>query len=85
MATLRREIYREIANGINIRMGIATLLDETFIAEGVAQATRTVAGALKRENANFRYDVFYSACGLDDWGYMPGDPKSPAQQKETQS
>ena len=71
--TMRRAVYRNMAQGI--RLAIAAQPDAT--AKAMTIAVRTVATALKHDNNLFRYDHFYAACGLDSWGYIPGDQASP--------
>lgn len=61
-----RKLYRDVATGI---------LDEMHFAEGnksmqltIATVARSVASSFKAERSEFRYDKFYEACGLTEWG-----------------
>ena len=36
--------------------------------QAIASVARSLADHFKAENYNFRYDKFYEACGLNEWG-----------------
>ena len=75
--TMRRAVYRDMARGIDLALTALLAEGEYLRPQGFAIAVRTVATALKHDNNLFRYDHFYAACGLDSWGYVPGDQASP--------
>ena len=60
--------YVKIADIIN-----DNLSDTHVESRAVATVARELADAFKSGNPNFRYDMFYSACGLDEWGMPPLD------------
>lgn len=41
-----------------------------------ARVARNIANILKDDSPRFRYDTFYAACGLDEWGF-PSDSNDP--------
>lgn len=62
---LTRQVYRDIAESFRI----ALRRDGSPIRGGqTAYIARMVAADLKRDNRRFRYDLFYEACGLDEFG-----------------
>ncbi len=40
----------------------------------VASLARGLALEFKADNAHFRFDTFYAACGLNEWGHLPEPP-----------
>lgn len=40
----------------------------------VADLAKGLADAFKEDNAAFRYDRFFPACGLDNWGELKPSP-----------
>lgn len=58
-----RKLYTELAKSIQ-----ATLIHAD--PHAVALVTRAIAIDLKRDNAAFRYDRFFEACGLDAHGQV---------------
>lgn len=78
-ATLTRWVYREMASKVQAALTVAATegFSPSPRQRGIAQGVRAVSEALKAENHRFRYDHFYAACGLNEWGYVHGDPESP--------
>lgn len=62
---MTRRDYIELAADFKIDLEQAHNADYAF---GIAQAIRTVATALKRNNSAFQYVRFFEACGLNEWG-----------------
>lgn len=60
-----RKMYREIAE--SIRMNLAGLTPKQ--TEGAAIIVRAIANDFKCDNRVFRYDTFFTAAGLDEFGY----------------
>ena len=60
---MSRKDYRVFAEAIAHRIS-----DPTCNAYTVAIVAQDIADICKRDNANFRYDRFYAACGLTEWG-----------------
>lgn len=71
MAQTSRKIYREVAGALKGRMAEHDPRDmiDVAVLEGIAKAARTIADVFKRDNPMFRYDTFYAACGLNEWGH----------------
>lgn len=60
--SMSRKDYRAVADDVK------TALDYTDGGKdslAVARVARSLADTFKRDNSNFRYDTFFSACGLD--------------------
>lgn len=55
--------YVRIADVIN-----DNLADTMVESRAVAGIARELADYFKSDNPNFRYDTFFDACGLDEWG-----------------
>lgn len=55
--------YAKIADIIN-----DNLADTMIESRPVAGIARELADYFKSNNPSFRYDFFYEACGLDEWG-----------------
>lgn len=60
---MSRGDYEEIANIIN-----DNLADNMVESRTVATMARELADVFKANNPRFRYDTFFAACGLDEWG-----------------
>lgn len=60
---MSRKDYRTVA--LRVRQSIEHFPDS---AEALSLTARLMADDFKIENPSFRYDVFYAACGLDEWG-----------------
>lgn len=54
-----RTLYRNLAHTIRQEVTTGTMQ---------ASAVRALADDLKRDNSSFRYDRFFQACGLDEYG-----------------
>jgi hypothetical protein len=54
--------YRVIAETIKDTLITATVQSD------VARVARRLAEAFKDNRGEFRFDTFYAACGLDEWG-----------------
>lgn len=67
MAMSKRD-YAKIADIIN-----DNLADTHVESRAVATVARELSDYFKSDNPSFRYDTFYSACGLDEWGMPPTD------------
>lgn len=60
---MSRGDYEEIANVINDN------LEDTMVeSRAIATMARELADVFKANNPRFRYDTFFAACGLDEWG-----------------
>lgn len=55
--------YAKIADIIN-----DNLADTHVESRAVAGVARELADYFKSNNSNFRFDTFFEACGLDEWG-----------------
>lgn len=64
---MSRKDYRAIADVIENEMRFAKS-DET--RQAIANIAREMARVFKADNPRFRFDVFYSACGLTEWGQV---------------
>lgn len=53
------------------------LADTNVESRAVACVARELADYFKWDNPRFRYDKFYAACGLDEWGMPPVDQNTP--------
>lgn len=62
---MSRKHYREAAETVKEVTAAAGTGVEVRAASDIAQG---LARMFKRDNSNFRYDTFYEACGLDEWG-----------------
>lgn len=72
---MSRKHYRAFAESISFEVqrlqamrGCASKRASIATVETLAEA---VADTCKRDNSAFRYDTFYTACGLDANGKMP--------------
>ena len=63
---MSRKHYREAAETVQEVIENAQTFAELSAASRIAQG---LARMFKRDNSNFRYDTFYQACGLDEWGH----------------
>jgi hypothetical protein len=52
------ETVREAVEGANTPGGV----------EAASDIARGLADMFKRDDPKFRYDTFYAACGLNEWG-----------------
>lgn len=65
--TMSRKFYRDLAESLKIDVANAVRSrGEAYIEATVIR--ETIAPALKRDNSAFRYDYFFTACGLDVHG-----------------
>lgn len=64
MATAR--MYRDVADSIERMVAHA---ERQADKEVIAHVTRELADCLKRDNRAFRYDKFFEACGLNEFGF----------------
>lgn len=63
-----RKLYRMIAE--NVKQDLEGNNGQR--QAGIALVVReSIAPALKADNPNFRYDYFFEACGLDEFGLIP--------------
>ena len=67
MAMSKRD-YSHIAEIVN-----DNLADTMVESRAIATMTRELADYFKSDNPNFRYDTFFKACGLDEWGEVVND------------
>lgn len=65
---MSRNDYTKIADIIN-----DNLADTMVESRAIAGVAREMADYFKSDNPNFRYDTFFSACGLDEWGEIHPD------------
>jgi hypothetical protein len=69
---MSRRLYVQTAVAIR-----STLADATPEARGaIAEIARYLADAFKADNALFRYDRFFTAAGLSNWGELTPNPVS---------
>lgn len=61
--SMSKRNYAKIADIIN-----DNLADTMVESRAIAGVAREMADYFKSDNPNFRYDVFFDACGLDEWG-----------------
>lgn len=57
--------YIELARVIRVELDSLNPLFDAHAREAVARVARELANVCKSDNSRFRYDRFYSACGLD--------------------
>jgi len=62
---MTRKHYRMIAE--DIRHSI-TMADSNAATDAISRLARDMAASFKRDNSSFRFDTFYAACGLNEWG-----------------
>lgn len=62
-----RALYRSVAKDV-----AATLAKADVCTDSVAELARRIAQTFKLDRAEFRYDKFFDACGLDSFGYVKG-------------
>lgn len=67
MAAYTQKHYREAA--ATIREVVEGAYTEVELSAAVV-IVRNLADMYKRDNPKFRYDTFYEACGLDEWGQV---------------
>ena len=60
-----RRFYKDLANRVNEYLNLEM---PTLEKEGATRVIKMVADTCKADNPSFRYDTFFSACGLDKWG-----------------
>lgn len=65
---MSRNDYTKIADIIN-----DNLADTMVESRAIAGVAREMADHFKSDNPNFRYDTFFAACGLDEWGEIHPD------------
>ena len=65
---MSRKNYWAIAGAIKGR--VEANVEDKVLGE-IAALARDLAREFKRDNHNFRYDVFFAACGLDSFGELP--------------
>jgi hypothetical protein len=70
---MSRKIYAQTALAIRATLGET----EPETRGPVAALARCLADMFKRENAAFRYDRFFTAAGLDNWGELLPNPVHP--------
>ena len=63
--SLSRKHYRKIAEIFNRQ------LDKHGQTVPIDELASEIADMLKGDNSAFRYDKFFRACGLDQYGYVP--------------
>lgn len=69
--TMTRKHYREAAETVREVIDNASLYTDLRAASDIAIG---LARMFKRDNGRFRYDRFFEACGLDEWGrVLPTD------------
>lgn len=61
---MSRKHYEAIA-----RILADNMADTHVQARSVAGVARELADYFKSDNISFRYDTFFEACELDEWGY----------------
>lgn len=62
-----RALYVSVAESVKIDLAQAS---NPIMVDAIAKCIReSIAPAFKRDNARFRYDTFFVACGLDAFGY----------------
>lgn len=61
---MSRKHYEAIA-----RILADSMADTQVDARSVAGVARELADYFKSDNPSFRYDTFFEACELDEWGY----------------
>lgn len=67
---MTRKHYREVAEAF--RRATHDAYPDTHTQMVVAELARDLADLFKRDNSSFRYDTFFEACGLNEWG-KPND------------
>jgi hypothetical protein len=70
MTMTSRKLYRALADDVNA--ALAAMQDNKEGREGVAALARRMSDTLRYDNPRFRYDKFYEACGLTEWGGPKG-------------
>lgn len=69
--SMSRKEFQEIAIGIKNALTYADLKEE---ATAIALVARQIADVCKRSNSAFRYNQFYLACGLNEYGQVGNEP-----------
>lgn len=64
---MSRKHYRDVATAIHDAQTIA----DDATRKAIAALARELADRFRRDNAAFRFDRFFEACGLDAFGDMP--------------
>lgn len=66
-----RRTYVKIAAVIAAAL---TDTDDVRTQAAIANVARGIADAFKQNNPEFRYDRFFPACRLDNWGELKPNP-----------
>jgi hypothetical protein len=74
-ATIKEKVERAKVGASGAKeLGLATEdLYSTGYGVAVSSLARDLATVFKDGNPRFRFDTFYAACGLDEWGMIVWD------------
>lgn len=74
--TSSQRVYRQTAN---IIAAAITEAEDVRTRAAIAEIAKQLADMFKADNAAFRYDKFFPACRLDNWGELreAGNPMIP--------
>lgn len=68
---MSRRLYQNMAHSVKIALDRSDTCSDS-----VALVARSIAEDLKMNDQKFRYDKFFEACGLDNFGYVEGTKHS---------
>ena len=71
--SMSQKDYRLIAANIRRRLDIEA---SEYGLLAIARLARDLANTFKGVNPDFRFDIFFEACGLDEWGNLKGEFKN---------